>query len=117
MGYRVTVDGQSWLVDDLTLDEVCDIEQETGSTWLVISPMRSAKHAKAIIPRLMTHVGDLTKRPSLEQARQRVGVMTITQVLECITEDEAPDEVASEPGPKETSSPNQSPESGTSPQA
>jgi hypothetical protein len=117
MGYRVTVDGQSWLVDDLTLDEVCDIEQETGTTWLVISPMRSAKHARAIIPRLMTHVGDLTRRPSLEQARQRVGVMTITQVLECITEDETPDEDSSESGPKETSSPDLSPESETSPPA
>jgi hypothetical protein len=65
----------------------------------------------------MTHVGDLTKRPSLEQARQRVGVMTVTQVLACITEDETPDEVVGEPGPKETSSPDPSPESETSPPA
>jgi hypothetical protein len=117
MGYRVTVDGQSWLVDDLTLDEVCDIEQETGTTWLFISPMKSAQHARAIIPRLMTHVGDPTKRPTLEQARQRVGVMKVQQVLDAITEDEAPDEASSEPGPKETPPPDQSPESETSPPA
>jgi len=112
MGYRVTIDGQSWLVDDLTLDEVCEIEDETGSSWLMISPLRSAKHAKAIIPRLMMHVGNPTQRPTLEQARSRVGCMTVTQVLACITEDEPEAEAAE--APKENPDPN--PESETSPQ-
>jgi len=113
MGYRVTVDGQSWLVDDLTLDEVCEIEDETGSSWLMISPLRSAKHAKAIIPRLMMHVGNPTQRPTLEQARSRVGCMTVTQVLACITEDTEADAEAAE-APKEN--PDLNPESETSPQ-
>jgi len=113
MGYRVTVDGQSWLVDDLTLDEVCDIEDETGTSWLYLSPMRSGKHAKAIIPRLMTHVGNPAQRPTLEQARTRIGCMTLTQVLACITEDAEPEAEAAE-APKENQDPNQGSE--TSPQ-
>lgn len=78
MPYKVTVDGKSWLTEDLTLDEAIEVEKETGESWLYLNPIRSAKHAKAIIARFLARDTDI------DQARARVGSMSVTDVLGCV---------------------------------
>lgn len=114
MSYRVTVDGRSWLTDELTLDEACAIEEELGLSWHSMEPINSAKHAKAIIARLMTHVANPAECPTLDAAKRRVGCMTITEVLECISLD-APAKADEGEAPKAEGEPNPS-QSENSPQ-
>ena len=101
MSYRVTIDGHSWLTDDLTLDEACAIEEETGTTWHVMEPINSAKIAKSILSHF------LAREMGLMMARGRVGIMTITETLACITEDKAK---STEPAPKAEEPTSDSPE-------
>jgi hypothetical protein len=78
MAFKVTVDGESWLTDELTLDEACALEEEIGATWHTMEPINSARHARGIIARF------LARKVGLELAQARVGTMTIAQILECI---------------------------------
>ena len=96
MSYRVTIDGHSWLTDDLTLDEACAIEEETGTTWHTMEPINSARHAKAIMSTF------LAREVGLVMARGRVGHMTVTETLACISEDKA--KVAEAPKAEEPAS-------------
>lgn len=85
MAYKVSIDGESWLTDELTLDEACSIEDETGVSWHYMEPLNSAKLAKAIIARFLARrVGDV----ALAQAR--LGGMTVTEILACIEKVEQP---------------------------
>lgn len=83
MGYRVTIDDQTWSTDDLTLDEACAIEEEVGRTWHSMEPVNSAKHARAILSTF------LARKVGKTAARMRVGTMTIQDTLACIQEPEA----------------------------
>lgn len=101
MSYRVTIDGHSWLTDELTLDEACAIEEELGMSWHTMEPINSARHAKAIISRLMAHREGVT----LDLARARLGEMTVQQVLACMTVDKKPGESAGQAAPKAEGTP------------
>lgn len=88
MRYQVSVDGKSWVTEDLTLDEAIEVEAETGESWLFLNPIRSAKHAKAILTRF------LAREHGLDAARDRVGAMSVTDVLDCVDRAESDDRPA-----------------------
>ena len=85
MLYKVSVDGKTWNTEDLTLDEAIAVEEETGESWLFLNPIRSAKHAKAILARF------LAREHGLDAARDRVGAMSVTEVLDCVDKADADD--------------------------
>lgn len=90
MAYKVTVPngGGSFFVDDLTLDEVCAVEEETGETWLRMNPARSARQARSILVRFAARtLGD-------KEARRQVGSLSVRDVVGAIevVEDDRPSE-------------------------
>lgn len=85
MAYRVTIGDQSWMTDELTLDEACAIEEKTGTTWRSMEPVYSAALARAMFVTLLARSGDEGK------AREQVGAMTVDEALSCIS---LPDGVA-----------------------
>jgi hypothetical protein len=49
MPWRLNIDGKTYDEDDLTLGECEWVEEATGQNWREISPLRTAKHARAIV--------------------------------------------------------------------
>lgn len=95
MAYKITIDGESWITEELTLDEACAVEEETGASWHTMQPLTSAKHAKAIMARFLARrVGDI----ALAQAR--LGAMTVDEVLACIDQAPTKKKAAAPRGPK-----------------
>lgn len=88
MPYQIKVDGNTWRTDDLTLDEAIQIEIDADTNWGLINPFKSAKDAKAVLTAFM---GRTDGRAG---ALNRVGKMTLTQILECIdiVEDDRPEQ-------------------------
>lgn len=89
MPIRVKVPGGgSFLTDDLTLDEVINIEAETGEGWQFINPLRSGKHCKAVLTAF------LARDRSVDEARATVGALTISEALGCVelADDDLPEE-------------------------
>ena len=88
MPYKVTVEGQSFLTDDLTLDEAIAIEEATGVPWTRINPIDSGDHCK----RIMTTF--LARTRSAEEAAKIVGGLTLRQVLAQVVwvDEDLPDE-------------------------
>lgn len=85
---QVTVGGHRFLVEDLTLDEIVEVERETGQTWTQLNPLRSATHARAIMVRFLARdVGD-------DEARAQVGGMRVGDAVQAIdvVKDDRPDE-------------------------
>ena len=82
---KVTVAGQTFDRDDLTLAEVSLCEDETGQSWLAANPYTSGKWALAILTRFLARsVGE-------EQAKATVGGYTIKEALgalELVEEDD-----------------------------
>jgi hypothetical protein len=74
--FVVTVEGEEFNTDDLTLDETVAIEQGTGESWLSINPFQSAKQAREII------VVFLARRHGQDVARKIAGGMTLKQTLD-----------------------------------
>lgn len=90
VAYKVTIPngGGSFFVDDLTLDEVCAVEDETGETWLRMNPARSARQARSIMVRFAARsLGE-------KEAKRIVGGLSVRDVAGAIevTEDDRPDE-------------------------
>lgn len=69
MAWVLTFDGQVYREADLTIGEAEDIEDITSSTWRAINPIRSAKHARAILQTLLVTRGSMS--PSDAQAKVR----------------------------------------------
>ena len=90
MAYKVTVpnNGGSFFVDDLTLDEVCAVEDETGETWLRMNPARSARQSRAIL------VQFVARKMGEDEARKVVGAFPVKDVAGAIerVDDDRPDE-------------------------
>lgn len=83
---RVTVGGESFTTDDLTLDEAIQVERDTEETWLRLNPYRSAAHAKAIL------VAFITRTSGAAEAARVVGAMTLAAALDCfsVADDDLP---------------------------
>jgi hypothetical protein len=73
VGFKVTIDGKSWLTDDLTLDEAERIEQVTHTSWLHIQPFQSAAQCKAILVEFLSR--DMDRNAALA----KVGALTVAE--------------------------------------
>lgn len=49
MAWKLTYDGEVYREVDLTLAQAEAIEEKTGTTWRVLNPLHSAKHAKVVL--------------------------------------------------------------------
>jgi hypothetical protein len=78
MPFRVTVDGQQFMADDLTLDEAIAIEKELDTTWQYINPLRSGEHCRAIM------VAFLSRSRTVDEARKVVGGLSVKQALAAV---------------------------------
>lgn len=71
--WQITFEGRVHREDDLTIDMAERIEELVGESWLRLVPLRSAKHAKAILSVMhSTAVGE----PEAAVAK-RVGALTV----------------------------------------
>lgn len=88
MPFVVSVDGEDYNTDDLTLDEAIAIERETGRSWATINPFASGGDCKAIIATF------LSRTVGAEEAAKRAGAMSLKQVLASVRVEESdlPDE-------------------------
>lgn len=100
MPYKVTVQGQTFTTDDLTLDEAVAIEAATGETWRAINPLRSAAHCREIMTCF------LARTKGRDDAASFVGALSMNEALDGV-EFEADPDLPSEysdgmpvPGPK-----------------
>lgn len=87
MPFQITVGEEKFRTDDLLLDEAIAIEKETGHSWVEINPLRSAQDCRAILKTLWARqVGPV-------EAEKRVAVLTLRDVLACVTwvKDDLPD--------------------------
>lgn len=87
MAIRVTFAGDSWLTDDLTLDEFVLIEEQTGASWVRFNPFISSKHARAALAAFVARtVGQ-------DEAEKKVGALSIKEAVACfeVIKDDLPD--------------------------
>lgn len=104
---RVTFAGESWLLDDLTLDEFGLIEDEVAVTWIRFNPFLSSKHARAALTAFLAR----TMGP--EEAARKIGGLSIKEAAGCfeVVPEDLPD-VYEEGLPKEEAGPSTSGSSG-----
>jgi hypothetical protein len=89
MPFRITVEGESFMDDDLTLDEAIAIEKALDTSWQFINPLRSGEHCREIM------VTFLARTRGVEEARKIVGGLTVKQAIagvEHIADDDLPTE-------------------------
>lgn len=90
MPLKVTINDQSWLTEDLTLDELADVEGDAGESWSFVlqAPLKTAVSARAILVRF------LAREHGLEHAAKLAGGMTFREVLDAFefVEDDRPEE-------------------------
>lgn len=80
----LTFDGQVYREADLTIDEAEKIEEATMTTWRGINPLRSAKHARAMLQTfLVTRAG-----MSVEDATVKVGALKVDAYLDMVSWEE-----------------------------
>jgi hypothetical protein len=84
VAWVLTFDGQVYREADLTIDEAERIEVATSSTWRAINPLRSAKHARAILETFLVSRAGMTA----EDARSKVGALTVDEFGACLTFEE-----------------------------
>lgn len=79
MPVRITVDGESWLTDDLTFVEIRAVEKATGVSWLRIDPVRWAEHLWHVMVQL------LSRSVAEDVAIKRLEGMTAAEIGACIS--------------------------------
>lgn len=77
MPWQITWEGHVHRENDLTLAQAERIEELIGESWLNIAPLRSAKHAKAILAVMHSAATGEPERAVLE----RTGTLTIADFL------------------------------------
>lgn len=80
MAWRITFEGEVYREADLTLDQVEKIEELTNDTWLRIAPLKTAKHAKAILSVVVADRLGI----SLDDAKAKVGALKADEFIDCI---------------------------------
>ena len=84
MAWVLTFDGQVYREADLTIDEAEQIEELTSSTWRQINPLRSAKHAKAILQTFLVSRAGMTTF----DAAAKVGALRVNDFLDMLSQEE-----------------------------
>ena len=97
---RVSFAGDSWVLDDLTLDEFALIEDEVDVTWVRFNPLVSSKQARAVLTSF------LARTIGHEEAARKVGALSIKEAAACfeVAREDLP-EVYEEGLPKEEAGP------------
>lgn len=98
MPFRVTIDGESIITEDLTLDELVEIEKEAGEPWsfAIAAPLKTAASGRAIATKL------LARRYGPEEGAKRAGAMTFKQILDAFEHvpDDRPEDYSKDGIPK-----------------
>jgi hypothetical protein len=84
VAWVLTFDGQVYREADLTIDEAERIENATQTTWRSINPVRSAKHARAILETFLITRANL----SADEASKKVGAIKVNDYLDLLTSEE-----------------------------
>lgn len=100
MAIRVSFAGDTWMVDDLTLDEFAVIEEQVGATWIGFNPFLSSRHARAALTAF------LARSLGVDEAARKVGALSLKEAVACfeVTKDDLP-EIYEEGLPKEEGGP------------
>lgn len=77
MPFVVTVRGEDFNTDDLTLAEAERIEAYTGESWLTLNPLRTAKHCVAVMVEVLVRTG-----VPRDDALAEVGKIPLTTALD-----------------------------------
>lgn len=80
MPWKLTYEGAEHREDDLTIAQAERIEALIGESWLGIVPLRSAKHAKAILT--VMHAASTGEAEAAVSAR--VDAMRVSDFLTCV---------------------------------
>jgi hypothetical protein len=80
----LTFDGQVYREADLTIDEAERMEDATGTSWRYINPVRTAKHARAILQTLLVTRAGMTA----EAAEAKVKALRVNEYLDLLTSEE-----------------------------
>jgi hypothetical protein len=85
--FELTIDGQVFRTDELTLAEAETLEVECGRTWLELNPVRSAKEFRATARLFLAR----TRTP--EEASTAVAGLTIGEAMKAVkwVADDLPD--------------------------
>lgn len=88
MAFELTLDGQVFRSDDLTIDEAVAIEKATGTSWLYLNPLRSGEVFRAMAVTFL-----LRDRPKAD-AEAYVGKLGIKAAIAAVDEvaEDLPDE-------------------------
>lgn len=88
MAFKITVDGQEFRTDDLTLDEAVAVEKATGTSWLYLNPLRSGEQCRAMM------VAFLSRSRPPAAAEAFVGALGIREAIASVTkvDEDLPDE-------------------------
>lgn len=88
MAFEITIEGEAYRTDDLTLDEAVAVEKATGTSWLYINPLRSAADCRALM------VAFLCRTRSKGDAEAIVQKLGMRQAIDAVkrVEQDLPDE-------------------------
>jgi hypothetical protein len=87
MPFVFVVDGQKTRGDDLTLDEIVEVEKAAGTGWYALNPYNSAVHCRALLVEIYA------RSHSREDAQKLVGALTVRQaesMVDFVAEDDRP---------------------------
>lgn len=88
MAFQITIEGEVFRTDDLTLDEAVAVEKATGTSWLYINPLRSAGDCRALM------VVFLSRKRSKAEAEAYVKGLSMAAGIAAVqtVEEDLPDE-------------------------
>lgn len=88
MPWQITVCGETFREDQLTLQQACAIEDATGLNWRVIHPMNSAKVAVTLGSVLLAERTGITQ----DEAREKLGALGVNEWTDAfeVVEDDLP---------------------------
>lgn len=78
MPFKITVEGESFTTLDLSIDELCEVEEVTGRTWWELNPAASARDFRAFA------IVWLTRKHGKELARAKVGALNYVAALDAV---------------------------------
>lgn len=74
--WRITLDGETWTEDEVTLAELQVVERITGDSWLTLNPYRSAAHLAAFMFARLVRVAGMAEA----DARAKVDGLTLAEI-------------------------------------
>lgn len=82
MAWRITINGDTWDEDTVTIGEVRFVERQTGLNWAVLAPLASADVATAFIIAHWHKAGGM----DLKDAWDKAEALTAKDVMAAVSE-------------------------------